>query len=208
MGIFPPATTSATICSMSICSMTTSSSRSGGGLSAPLLTVGVLSDTHGHVYSRVKQLLEGVDHIIHAGDVCSPEVLTELRAIAPVTAVRGNCDNEAWAAALPHRAEIELAGVRFSVTHVGGRRPAGSASAAPETLPAPETVPAPVALEVVVTGHTHLAAVEQRGQVVHLNPGSAGPRRFGRPRTLARVAIFAGPDGSSRVVAEVVTVEE
>lgn len=194
--------------------MTTSSSRSGGDLSAPLLTVGVLSDTHGHVYPRVKQLLEGVDHIIHAGDVCSPEVLTELRAIAPVTAVRGNCDNEAWAAALPHRAEIDLAGVRFSVTHVGGRRPAGSTSPASETVPAPETVPAsetvpaPVVPEVVVAGHTHLAALEQRGQVLYLNPGSAGPRRFGRPRTLARVEIYAGPDGSSRVRGEVVTVEE
>jgi putative phosphoesterase len=162
----------------------------------PLLTLGVLSDTHGHLYAPVARMLEGVDHIIHAGDICSLEVLSRLRGIAPVTAVRGNCDNEAWAAALPHQAEIELAGVRFSVTHVGGRRPAGAAS------------PVPDGPEVVVTGHTHLAALEQRGQALYLNPGSAGPRRFGRPRTLARVEIFRGPDGSPRVRAELITIEE
>lgn len=196
--------------------MTTSPSPPSGGATGasagvapppapPLLTVGVLSDTHGHLYPRVKQLLEGVDHIIHAGDVCSPEVLAELRAIAPVTAVRGNCDSEAWAAALPHRAEIDLAGVRFSVTHICGRPAAPGASPASGASPAPVAAPAP---EVVVTGHTHQALLEQRGRVLHLNPGSAGPRRFGRPRTLARVEIFTGPDGSPRVRAEVVPAEE
>lgn len=199
--------------------MTGSPSRSVEDLPTPLLTIGVVSDTHGHVYPHIKELLEGVDHIIHAGDVCSPEVLTELRAIAPVTAVRGNCDTEAWAVTLPQRVEIDLAGVRFTVTHIGARvagRPTGPAPPARSTGPAS---PARAVAEVAITGHTHVAAVEQRGEVLHLNPGSAGPRRFGRPRTIARVEIFAAPDGSSpptgaapvgaaRVRAEVITAED
>jgi uncharacterized protein len=138
--------------------------------------VGVLSDTHGHLYPQVARMLEGVDHIIHAGDIGSPRVLAELKAIAPVTAVRGNCDLEAWAEPLPLRTELEVNGVRILVRHIAGR--VGDICDA----------------AVVVTGHTHLAAVEERDGILYVNPGSAGPRRFHRPRTLARLTIRSRVD--------------
>lgn len=143
------------------------------------IVVGVLSDTHGHLYPPVKRLLEGVDHIIHAGDVGSPRVLAGLRALAPVTVVRGNCDYDAWAASLPAEAHVELAGVRILVGHVAARLRDKREG-----------------FRVIVTGHTHRMASEEREGVLCLNPGSAGPERFGHPRTVARLHITplqAGP---------------
>jgi putative phosphoesterase len=160
MGVCPPGTTWATICS----AMTSSS--------VGAIVVGVLSDTHGHLYAPVIRLLEGVDHVIHAGDIGSLQVLAGLRALAPVTAVRGNCDHYAWAASLPVEAEVELAGVRILVGHIAGslrERRQG--------------------FRVVITGHTHRMASEEREGVLYLNPGSAGPERFGHPRTIARLHI-------------------
>lgn len=174
-----------------------------------LSTVGVVSDTHGHLYGEVRRALEGVDHIIHAGDVGSPQVLADLRGIAPVTAVRGNCDYDSWAQALPLQAEVELAGVRILVGHVAAqlreRLAAGKVSAVRPV--------GPRGFDVVITGHTHLAAMETRDGILHLNPGSAGPLRFGRPRTVARLTIrpSRGGGGSAgedaRVDAEIVIVE-
>ena len=148
------------------------------------LVVGVISDTHGHLYSDVKELLRGVDHIVHAGDICSVSLLTELRGIAPVTAVRGNCDVGAWAEALPARAEVRLGGVRILVVHVGGRmggRYRGIEAARQE--------PDSDAPHVVISGHSHQPMIEERDDVLFLNPGSAGPRRWGRPRTMAYLRI-------------------
>ncbi len=146
------------------------------------VVVGVLSDTHDHLYPEVRELLEGVDHIVHAGDVCRPEILSALRAIAPVTAVRGNCDAGAWAETLPVRAEFALCGARFLLGHMGGRLrdEADVRSTGAERV------------HVVIFGHSHQALVEQRNGVLHLNPGSAGPRRYGRPRTIAFVRIAPG----------------
>jgi putative phosphoesterase len=142
-----------------------------------VILVGVISDTHGQLSPRVKTLLQGSDHIVHAGDIGSERVLEELRAIAPVTAVRGNCDLEAWSKALPVRAELELGGVHIMVGHI-----ATGLRVAPH-------------FQVVITGHSHMAALEWRGGILHLNPGSAGPQRFGRPRSVARLVIGAvGPD--------------
>ncbi len=161
-------------------------------------TIGVVSDTHGELHLAVRELLAGVDHILHAGDVGSATVLSELQAIAGVTAVRGNCDFEAWAASLPVTTEVELAGVRFVLTHMGRSR--GDC----EGEPSGELAPL-----VVVSGHTHLAVLEWRDGVLHLNPGSAGPRRFGRPRTLALVRVFDGLDSPrGRVEAEIVVVPD
>ena len=122
----------------------------GAQLGAPFV-VGVISDTHGHLYPRVARLLEGVDHIIHAGDIGSAEVLRALRSIAPVVAVRGNCDLGVWADALPSRAEVELAGVRIVVGHVssapGGRerRPGHGGRVRPQPRrPARATRPGPL----------------------------------------------------------------
>ncbi len=172
------------------------------------IVVGVLSDTHGQLYPEVLRSLQGVDHIIHAGDVGSPQVLTSLRAVAPVTAVRGNCDLEAWAEALPQRAEVTLGGARILVAHLAQRLgrhtdTSGRLQAGPDVL-------------AVVFGHSHLASVEERDQVLYLNPGSAGPRRFGRPRTVARLEIFsegasesgAGPQARPRISATILPVAD
>jgi putative phosphoesterase len=169
--------------------------------------VGVLSDTHGHLYPRVLQLLQGVDHVIHAGDVGSSQVLVALRQIAPVTAVRGNCDLEAWAADLPARAEVTIGGARILVGHVTQRLRADPHDAG---LQAGQDFAA------VIFGHSHLASIEERDRVLYLNPGSAGPRRFGRPRTVARLEIFptqesepgAGPPAQPQFQATILTAED
>ncbi|MBN1321649.1 MAG: metallophosphoesterase family protein [Thermoleophilia bacterium] len=138
------------------------------------VVIGVVSDTHGHLYPEVKEALQGVDHIIHAGDVGSPEVLDGLRAIAPVTAVRGNCDLDQWAQNLPVRTEVEVEEVRILVGHIAARLRDAEGSGK---------------FSVIVTGHSHMAGIEQDRGVLHLNPGSAGPRRFERPRTIGLLVI-------------------
>ncbi len=166
-----------------------------------VVTVGVLSDTHGHLYPQVAEALAGVDHIIHAGDVGSPHVLESLKALAPVTAVRGNCDFNSWAQILPRRAELELGGTAISVEHMS-RSPRERVSAATDLFKGD--------FAVVITGHTHLAVVERRGGTLYLNPGSAGPRRFQRPRTIARLvispALFKDDGPAKEVTAEIVIV--
>jgi putative phosphoesterase len=193
-------------------------SRPAGGSTASTLTVGVLSDTHGHLYAEVKQALAGVDHIIHAGDVGSAQVLSELRGLAPVTAVRGNCDLDSWANDLPERAVLELGGARILIGHIaarlhgeGGTGPDGAAVARSAVVAQQD---AKGGFAVVITGHTHLAAVERREGILYLNPGSAGPTRFGRPRSIARLTVRPksswGPDpdahGMPRIEAEIVII--
>lgn len=163
------------------------------------VVIGVLSDTHGHLYGEVKKALRGVDHIIHAGDVGSPDVLAGLRAIAPVTAVRGNCDLDVWAQALPLQAEIQLGEVRVLVGHIAARSLEAEGGGG---------------FALVISGHSHVAAVEHRDGVLHMNPGSAGPRRYGRPRTVGLVTLqsseletpCAAPTGVTRIDAEIVIV--
>ena len=167
---------------------------------AKTLLVGVISDTHGHLYPEVAKRLEGVDHIIHAGDIGGYEVLRALRAIAPVTAVRGNADVGGWSDALPSRAEVELGGVCIVVGHVA---------------PRPDGAGRPGQPVVVVSGHSHVAAKDERDGVIYLNPGAAGPRRFGRPRSMALLEIRppreeAGPGevwSVPRVTAEIIAVQ-
>jgi hypothetical protein len=158
------------------------------------LVVGVISDTHGFLYPEVKELLAGVDHIIHAGDVCTASLLSELRGIAPLTAVRGNCDAGAWGDALPVRAEMELGGVRIMVGHIGGKLREEAASRGSGRG----------GVDVVIFGHSHQSLVERKEGVLYLNPGSAGPRRHGRPRTMAFLRIAPASAGVSAniVVAE------
>lgn len=175
------------------------------------LVVGVISDTHDHLYPEVKALLKGVDQIIHAGDVCSPAILAELRSLAPLPliVVRGNCDVGAWAADIPVRAEFELGGRRILVGHVGtalrreavtrAARPVGTAGDGGSAM-----IGAADPVDIVIFGHSHQALVEQKDGVLHLNPGAAGPRRYGRPRTMAFLRI---PLGGAAPRADVVVVE-
>lgn len=123
------------------------------------MRIGIISDSHGVVPAGVADALAGVDHILHAGDLERLQVLVELGLIAPVTAVRGNCDDEGALARLPRVADLVLGGARFIVAHK-----------AHVALSALEREAAPVA--VVVTGHTHEPSVERRGAVLWVNPGS------------------------------------
>ena len=124
------------------------------------------------------EALRGVDLIIHAGDVGGPEILTQLKAIAPVFAVRGNVDTEEWAQELPATTIVEADGARLYVLH---------------NLQHLDLKPEAAGVQAVVSGHTHQAEQYERGGVLYLNPGSAGPRRFHLPVTLAILKVGRGP---------------
>jgi len=140
-------------------------------------TVGVISDTHGVLRNEAVDALRGVDLIVHAGDVGEPEVLEQLRAVAPVMAVRGNNDHGAWATVLPRTLMVLLGGALIYVIH----------NRAELDLPVEEE-----GIAVVISGHSHQPSMERAGEVVYLNPGSAGPRRFSLPVGVARLAIRGG----------------
>jgi len=138
------------------------------------MRIGVISDTHGLLRPAAVELLAGADHIIHAGDIGRPEVIDGLREIAPVTAVRGNVDMGAWAAAYPETERVRLGGRSIHVLH----------NLAELTLD-----PAADGIDIVVSGHSHRPKIETRGGVLYLNPGSAGPRRFSLPVALATLEL-------------------
>jgi putative phosphoesterase len=141
------------------------------------IAVGVISDTHGLLRPEALSALAGSDRIIHAGDVGDEEILQALRAIAPLTVVRGNVDTEAWALKLPHGDLLEVDGVRIYVVHDLG------------TL---DIVPASAGVSVIVYGHSHHPDHFTRSGVTYFNPGSAGPRRFRLPITVGRIDIENG----------------
>ena len=149
--------------------------------------VGVISDTHGRLDPAVAEVFAGVDHIIHAGDVGDPGIVTALGAIAPVTAVRGNVDTSGWAWDLPTEAMLELGGARILVGHREG-----------DLLRHHD--PAHEGLDVIVSGHSHRPKMDWKEGVLYLNPGSAGPKRFGSARSLALLEIETGPVLRPRVV--------
>ena len=146
--------------------------------------VGVISDTHGLVRPEAVEALKGSELIIHAGDVGGPEVLEELGRVAPVVAVRGNNDRGAWAEALGEYEAIEVKGTFIYVLH---------------DLKELDIAPAAAGFRVVVSGHSHQPLVEERRGVLYLNPGSAGPRRFKLPVTLARLKLD-GADASAEII--------
>jgi putative phosphoesterase len=150
-------------------------------------TVGVIADTHGLLRPEAVAALRGVERIVHAGDIGSPAVLAELERIAPVSAIRGNNDREPWAAAIPETEVVEVGGVSLYVLH---------------DLHALDLDPRAAGFAAVIAGHSHQPRLQERDGVLYLNPGSAGPRRFRLPVSLARLSI-AGP----RLQAELVTLD-
>ena len=142
------------------------------------MVVGIISDTHGLLRPEAVQALQGVDVIVHAGDVGNAEVLWNLKKVAPVFAVRGNVDTEAWAQELPLSTVVEADGASFYVLH---------------NLRDLDLRPHGAKFDFVISGHTHQAEQTERDGVVYLNPGSAGPRRFHLPVTLALLDLNSRP---------------
>jgi putative phosphoesterase len=140
--------------------------------------IGLISDTHGLLRQEALRALEGSDVIIHAGDVGAPEILKELRRLAPVVAVKGNVDTDAWCAELPETAMADAGSSLVYVLH---------------DLKALDLKPAAAGIAMVVSGHSHKPVCEERGGVLYVNPGSAGPRRFNLPVTVARVDLRHQP---------------
>jgi len=138
--------------------------------------LGVISDTHGLLRPEAAHELAGVDLIVHAGDIGTPDVLEELSSIAPVVAVRGNVDRGPWAGDIPERRVVEVGEHRLYVLHDVNEL---------------DLDPTVEKLTAVVAGHSHRPLVEERDGVLFLNPGSAGPRRFTLPVALARVRVRA-----------------
>lgn len=142
-----------------------------------MFRIGIISDTHGLLRPEAERGLTGVDHIIHAGDIGRPEIVDALRRIAPVTAIRGNVDSGDWARDYPDTNLVLLAGKSIYVLH---------------DLKTLKTDPV-AGVAVIVSGHSHVPKIDTVGGVLYLNPGSAGPRRFKLPITLATLELT--PDG-------------
>jgi putative phosphoesterase len=136
--------------------------------------IGVLSDTHGLLRPEAVAALQGVEHILHAGDVGDPAILDSLRAIAPVTAIRGNIDVHGPCGYLPETEVVSLHGHTFYLLHDR------------QVL---DLDPAAAGFGAVISGHSHKPLIEWRKGVLYLNPGSAGPRRFTLPISLALLTI-------------------
>jgi uncharacterized protein len=138
------------------------------------ILVGVISDTHGLLRPGAVAALQGSKVIIHAGDVGDPSVLDELRRIAPTYAVLGNVDVGAWAAKLPATETVEIGRQRLYMLHI---------------IAELDVDPVAAGFAAVIYGHSHKPSIEWRDGVLYLNPGSAGPRRFSLPVTVARLQV-------------------
>jgi len=138
------------------------------------IIVGLISVTHGLLRPRSTQALRGCDRLIHAGDIGDPEVVERLRALAPTCAVRGNVDKGAWAARIPATEVVEVDGRHFYVLH---------------ELSQLDLDPVAAGFAAVVSGHSHQPSAQIRNGVLYINPGSAGPRRFNLPVTVALVRL-------------------
>ena len=134
------------------------------------MLIGVVSDTHSYLNPKVLELLPGVDHILHAGDIGDDGIIEELGRIAPITAVRGNNDKEGPTSLYPLEATEVLTGCRILLTHQV-KLPKGSEDPGLQVY-------LEAGVEVVVFGHSHIAIQERRGPVLFFNPGAAGKRRF------------------------------
>lgn len=136
------------------------------------MQIGIISDTHGLLRPEAREALAGCDAIIHAGDIGKPALLEELRAIAPLTVIRGNVDT--WAGALPDTAVVEMEGRRIYIIHNAREL---------------DFDPKAEGFDAVISGHSHKPGIMEKDGVLYLNPGSAGPRRFKLPVALARLSV-------------------
>ena len=152
------------------------------------IRIGVISDTHGLLRPEVLEALRGSQHIIHAGDVGDPEILDELSAIAPLTAIRGNVDKGLWARKLSETEVVEIGGVSIYILH---------------DLGALDLKPKVAGLDAVISGHSHIPKQETREGVLYFNPGSAGPRRFKLPISVGRLIVE-----KRTIRGEILTIEE
>lgn len=141
------------------------------------MQIGVISDTHGLLRQAALDALQGSELIIHAGDVGKPEILEALQRIAPVTAVRGNIDTDPWAESLPRVATLDVERVRLYVIH---------------DLHDLDVDPVAAGFSAVISGHSHRPSVQLRNDVYWINPGSAGPRRFRLPISVAKLVASEG----------------
>jgi putative phosphoesterase len=146
-------------------------------------TIGVISDTHGLVRPEAKDALRGCDALVHAGDIGKPEVLEQLRELAPLTAIRGNVDN--WARDIAETAVLTLDDVRIYIIH---------------NVKQLDLDPRAAGFAAVISGHSHAPKAETKDGVLYLNPGSAGPRRFKLPVAVAKLHI-----GDRKLEAELIT---
>ncbi|MBZ5508711.1 MAG: metallophosphatase family protein [Acidobacteriia bacterium] len=141
------------------------------------MIIGVISDTHGLLRPEAVELLRGTEHILHAGDIGSPEIIPELRKIAPVTAIRGNVDTQAWARSFAETEVVELGGLDLYIIHDAN---------------ALDLNPKAAGFAAVISGHSHQPKQEMKDGVLYFNPGSAGPRRFKLPISVGRLEIAGG----------------
>jgi uncharacterized protein len=138
------------------------------------MKVGVISDTHGLLRPEAVELLRGSTHIIHAGDIGSPEIIPALEKIAPVTAIRGNVDTQPWARRFAETEVVEIEGLHIYVIHDAN---------------ALDLNPKAAGFAAVISGHSHQPKQEMKDGVLYFNPGSAGPRRFKLPISVGRLVI-------------------
>ncbi|HKV94605.1 MAG TPA: metallophosphoesterase family protein [Candidatus Angelobacter sp.] len=141
------------------------------------MIIGVISDTHGLLRPEALELLRGSEHIIHAGDIGSPDIIPALEKIAPVTAIRGNVDTQPWARRFEETEVVELAGLHIYVIH---------------DLNALDLNPKAAGFAAVISGHSHQPKQQIKEGVLYFNPGSAGPRRFKLPISVGRLEILKG----------------
>jgi uncharacterized protein len=141
------------------------------------MLVGVISDTHGLMRPEALAALRGVDYILHAGDVGDPAILDMLRAIAPLSAIRGNIDRTGACASLPSTQFLEMENVSIYMLH---------------NLAELDLDPGAARASAIIAGHSHIPKIEWKKGILYFNPGSAGPRRFSAPVSLGLLEITHG----------------
>jgi putative phosphoesterase len=142
------------------------------------MLIGLISDTHGLLRPSALRAMQGAELIIHAGDVGDAGILDALKKIAPVVVVRGNVDTEQWAEALPITAVADAGATQIYVLH---------------DVKQLDLNPKTAGFSIVVSGHSHQPGQTERDGVIYINPGSAGPRRFQLPITVARLDLKQRP---------------